>query len=47
VVILRVSMGKEKIIVPYTLVPLKKVSKNRYERIPNCLYATGFNNRCN
>ena len=36
-------MGEKNIIVTYTFVSLKKVSKNRYERIPNCLYATGFN----
>ena len=36
-------MGEENLSVTYTFVSLKKVSKNRYERIPNCLYATGFN----
>ena len=36
-------MGEKNIIVTYTFVSLKKVSKNRDERIPNCLYATGFN----
>lgn len=41
-VILRVSEGVENLIVTY-FVSLKKISKNRYERIPNCLYATEFN----
>ena len=36
-------MGEENLIVTYTFVWLKKLSKNKYERIPNCLYATGFN----
>ena len=36
-------MGEKNIIVTYNFVSLKKVSKNREERIPNCLYATGFN----
>ena len=42
-VILRVTVGEKNIIVTYNFVSLKKVSKNREERIPNCLYATGFN----
>ena len=42
-VILRVTVGEKNIIVTYTFVSLKKVSKNRYERIPNCLYATRYN----
>jgi hypothetical protein len=29
--------------VTYTFVWLKKLSKNKYERIPNCLYATEIN----
>ena len=42
-VILRVTVGEKNIIVTYTFVSLKKLSKNKYERIPNCLYATEIN----
>ena len=36
-------MGEENLIVTYTFVSLKKLSKNKYERIPDCLYATEIN----
>ena len=36
-------MGEENLIVTYTFVSLKILSKNKYERIPNCLYATEIN----